>query len=421
MSEKKIIVQKYGGTSVGTPEAIRHVAHKVAEAHRRGDSLVVVVSAMGGKTDELVDLAAVVSKDPSRRELDMLLATGEHVSAAVVALALQAEGVPAIALTGAQCGIVTNAEHTNARILRIRAGRVKAELEAGKVVVAAGFQGVGVHGELTTLGRGGSDTSAVALAAALEADRCEIYTDVEGVFSADPRLVKDAQPIPSLTHGDMQEMAWHGARVLKAEAVEFARDNGIDVEVLSTFGGSHSTTVETPEEGEEPWESKRRAVAGVSGRKDLVRLSASPAASAEQLEQLVDGVGKYDLVFGRITGSRPPWHLYLATEEIPDLEAFTSETANRFPGAVEISGLLGAVSLVGFGIGSRPRSLLETASVLERSGIEVEDCWTGRRSLSFVVPVDQVDRGVLALHRIFVTEALQSPRAQQGTWSSISA
>jgi len=432
MSGEPFIVQKYGGSSLATVENLRRIAKKVAETRRQGFSVVVVVSAMGSSTDDLMGLAGELSKDPGRRELDLLLGTGEHVSAALLALALQAQEVEAIALTGPQSGIITNSVHTNARILEINSGRVRSELMAGRVVVVAGFQGVSRLGELTTLGRGGSDTSAVAMAAALGAERCEIFTDVDGVFSADPNRVPDAQLIEELPHGTMQELAWHGARVLKAEAVEFARDNNIDVTVRNSFGGAASTVVRALEEGAaSTWVPEVTEVAGVAGRQDLVRIrvgshgqettgletTGPEKADPEKtrLRELVGMVSKYDLVSGRFPGPEASCELYLATEEIPELAAFSAELRLRIGDSLEVSELLGAVSLVGFGLGSRPRALLDAALILERSGIEVSDSWTSRESVSFVVPVDAVDRGALVLHRSFVANG----EARQ--WGSISA
>jgi aspartate kinase len=228
-----LIVQKYGGTSVGSVERIQAVAQRVCQTVQAGNSVVVVVSAMGKSTDGLVKLAHEISKNPSRREMDMLLSTGEQVSIAVVSMALQELGQPAISMTGAQVGILTEAEHTRARILNIETERLVKQLDEGKVVVVAGFQGVSSSGELeiTTLGRGGSDTSAVALAAALSADFCEIYTDVPGILTTDPRLVPDAQLIDEITCDEMLELASLGAKVLHPRAVEIARNYGVPLVV----------------------------------------------------------------------------------------------------------------------------------------------------------------------------------------------
>ena len=409
MAERGIIVQKYGGTSLATPEHLRRVAGAVAAVHRRGHPVVVVVSAMGATTDQLMARVREVSGDPGRRELDLLLATGELASAALLAMAVDARGVAAVALSGPRCGIRTNGVHGNARILAVEAERIHRELDRGRVVVVAGFQGESGEGELTTLGRGGSDTTAVALAAALGAESCEIYTDVAGVFTADPRSVTGARPLGELDHREMQALAWNGAKVLKAEAVEFARENGVALEVRSSRGGGPGTRVGSgPRRGEGAgrpvWEPRRSAVSGVAGRKDLVRLRGGDGSS-ERVAELIAEVGRYDLFFGRLPSLRGPWALYLDTQEIPDLETFARDLVLRFGPGLEVTAGLGAVSLVGFGIGSRPRALLDAARVLGRAGLAPEDSWTGQESLTFALAEGDVDRGLEALHRAFVAEA----------------
>jgi aspartate kinase len=231
-----ILVQKYGGSSVADVEKIQRVAARVARTREGGKRVVVVVSAMGDTTDELLALARKVSPDPHRRELDMLLTAGERISMALLGMALHARGVEAVSFTGSQSGIITDGAHTNARILEVRPVRILEELARGRVVIVAGYQGVSREREVTTLGRGGSDTTAVALAAALEAEACEICSDVDGVFTADPRLVPAARKLSALSHEEMQELSLAGAKVLNAQAVEFARDKGIAIHALSTFG-----------------------------------------------------------------------------------------------------------------------------------------------------------------------------------------
>src|SRR5918999_5916430 len=231
-----IVVQKYGGSSVADVERINKVADRVAATKEAGQDVVVVVSAMGDTTDDLLALAKQVTDSPSRRELDMLLSAGERISMAVLSMALNARGIPAVSFTGSQSGIVTNDAHTNARIVEVRPFRVQDELERGKVVIVAGYQGVSYKREVTTLGRGGSDTTAVALAAALDAEYCEICSDVDGVYSADPRIVSTAGRIPALSYEETQEMAESGAKVLNAQAVEFAKEKGIAIYARATHG-----------------------------------------------------------------------------------------------------------------------------------------------------------------------------------------
>jgi len=265
-----VIVQKYGGSSVATVEKIRAVAEKIVQVRRHGHAIVAVVSAMGDTTDHLLELARQVGPNLALRDLDMLLSTGETVSAALLSLAIQSLGEKAVALSARQCGIVTNDVHSNARILEVRCDRIRKELARGNVVVIPGFQGVTAQQEITTLGRGGSDTSAVAIAAALEAESCEIYTDVEGVYSIDPRLAPEAVALSELSAAEMQELAWHGAQVVKAEAVELAKTNGVAVVVRSAFGDGPGTLI-PPEMS--VYRPHRPEVAGVTGRKDLIRIT----------------------------------------------------------------------------------------------------------------------------------------------------
>ncbi|MFN7701521.1 MAG: aspartate kinase, partial [Deltaproteobacteria bacterium] len=237
------VVQKYGGSSVADVEKLGRVADKVVATRRDGCAVVVVVSAMGRTTDQLLTLAKQVDPNPPRRELDMLLTTGERVSMALLAMAIQKRGLEAISFTGSQSGIITNDRHFDARILEVRPHRIEDELARGKVVIVAGYQGMSYRREITTLGRGGSDTTAIALAAALSADRAEIYSDVDGVYSADPRVVPDARHLPELTYDAMQEMADVGAKVLNATAVEFAKRGKITIHARSTFEPGRETLV----------------------------------------------------------------------------------------------------------------------------------------------------------------------------------
>lgn len=394
----QVIVQKYGGSSVSTVEKIRAVAERIVQVTRRGHAVVVVVSAMGDTTDNLLELARQAGPCTSLRDLDMLLSTGETVSAALLSLAIQSLGQPAVALSASQCGIVTNDVHSNARILEVRSDRIRKELDHGNVVVVPGFQGVTAEQEITTLGRGGSDTSAVAIAAALEAESCEIYTDVEGVYSVDPRVVPEAVALRELSAAEMQELAWHGAQVLKAEAVEFARTNGIAVVVRSAFGNGRGTSIPPQPSQSSVYRPNRREVAGVTGRKDLIRISINGA----KRDEIFAAVSKYDLIFGGLSSNGEPSDLFISNQEIPDPEAFTAEFAPRFNGAVRLTGELGAVSLIGFGLGSRPQALLEALRVLEEEDVPVIKSFTGRESLTFVIPRSRVDQGVKRLHRAFV-------------------
>src|SRR5688572_30962821 len=275
-----IVVQKYGGSSVADVQKIQKVADRVAAAKAAGKDVVVVVSAMGDTTDDLLALAKQVSESPARRELDMLLSAGERISMALLSMALNARGVPAVSFTGSQSGIVTNDAHTNARIVEVRPFRVQGELERGKVVIVAGYQGVSYRRDVTTLGRGGSDTTAVALAAALDAEACEIYSDVEGVYTADPRVVPGARRLAEISYEEMQELAESGAKVLNAQAVEFAKDRGIALYARATAGGDGETVVRRLDAG------SASRVAGIATQKGLVLLEPAPERLRSLLEDL---------------------------------------------------------------------------------------------------------------------------------------
>ncbi len=406
-----ICVQKYGGSSLVNPDALRQVAGKVAATRRQGWNVVVVVSAMGGSTDSLVSQARAVVANPDPRELDVLLTTGEQTTTALLTMALKEMDEEAVSLTGSQCGIRTNAVYGNARIVEILPGRVLKELEGGRIVVVAGFQGATDSGEVTTLGRGGSDTTAVALAAALKAEKCDIYTDVEGIWSADPRVVEAARPIEVLHHDDMEAMGWHGARVLKAEAAEFARDHGIRIRILSSFGGEHETRIDSSSEAIEArsWRPGKATAASVTGRKDLIRLTIAGDLDQESRKRVVEAIARYDLIFGYLKpASRGRNELYLSTEEMPGVDHSRAEMAQRFGDRVHVSEQLGAVSLLGFGIGSRPSDFFEALQSIQEHDIHVVEAFTDREALSFVVPVEQVDRGMRVLHEAFVERPVAS-------------
>jgi aspartate kinase len=276
-----IIVQKFGGSSVADVACIERVADLVVATRRAGSDVVVVVSAMGGTTDQLLKLAHEINPSPSTRELDMLLTVGERTTTALMAMAIQKRGVDAVSLTGSQCGIMTNASHSHARIIEIRPFRLLDELDAGRVVVVAGYQGTSYKREITTLGRGGSDTTAVALAAALNAERCEIWSDIEAVFTADPKVVLDAKKLMEVTYQEMLDLSRHGAKVLNAEAVDFARRAGIAIYTRSTFRPDLPGTVIRANPPPEP-----RAATGIASRKGLVAVEiedGEPAAAAMDL------------------------------------------------------------------------------------------------------------------------------------------
>jgi aspartate kinase len=391
-----IVVQKYGGSSVADLAKLSRVADWVVATKRAGHSVVVVVSAMGKTTDELLSLAhraahsAGSEQAPARRELDMLLSVGERTSMALLSIAVQARGEAAVSLTGSQSGIITNDRHFDARIIEVRPHRIEDELYHGKIVIVAGYQGMSYRREITTLGRGGSDTTAVALAAALSAERCEIYSDVDGVYSADPRSVPDAQHLPELDFNTMQEMAESGAKVLHARAVEWAKRQNIAIvarkteDFASTGGGRETRVHDAPRAG-------ARAVV-VDRKVALLRCPANHgqsllAACSEAELSLRDSV----LVGSALT-------VILPLTGVPSVEATLSSLAARVPG-LEVNRGVGSVSLVGVGVGAEAKEL--SAFVAELGAPALALIGSPLR-ISAVLDEAAVAGAELALHARFV-------------------
>ncbi len=387
-----ILVQKYGGSSLSDLERLRAVADKVVATREDGFDVVVVVSAMGDSTDELLEMARQLAGNPSGRELDMLLSVGERISMALLSIAIQERGHEAVSLTGSQCGIITTHNHSNARIMDVRPFRVQDELEMGRVVIVAGYQGTSYRREVTTLGRGGSDTTAVALAAALGAEACEIYSDVEGVFSADPRVVLSARQLLELEHEEMLEMARSGARVLNEQAVEFARRSKIALYARKTHGPTTRGTIVRPDGFAERVEraERGRPAAAISHIGDGLWICADDSADA-----LADLVGERDCV---ICDWQPAQscRVFLNTDNLHDRAAFTEAIAALGDDVrVRTAGL---VSAVGQGIGSQPRWVQLGQHALVAAGIAVDAVHVSLSRLSWVVATDDVERAANALH-----------------------
>lgn len=375
-----IIVQKYGGSSVADVEKIRKVADRVKRRRDEGHRLVVVVSAMGDTTDELLALAKKVSPDPPRRELDMLLTCGERISMALLSMALHESGVPAISFTGSQSGIITNDAHSQARIVEVRPFRIQDELSAGKVVIVAGYQGVSYKREVTTLGRGGSDTTAVALAAALNAEACEIYSDVDGIFSADPRVVPDAKKLEELSYEEMQELASAGARVLNAQAVEFARQKGIVILAKSSFGGGTGTAVR---ELATPNTSR---VQGVTAEAELGVISVRGGqAGVIELLDFLDARGVRGRLFAWDATVREGGFIAVPLQDVHAAERLGADLMTRFDGRVTLELGLGTVTAVGAGINSDWTNLRRALQAAEALGARVHGVHTSPLQLSLLV------------------------------------
>jgi len=411
-----LVVQKFGGSSVGSPERVRAVAARVARARRRGDDVVVAVSAMGDTTDDLIMLAGAVTGSDRvaaehPREMDMLLTAGERISMALLAMAICREGVEARSLTGSQAAIITDQAHTAARIVEVRAERVRETLDAGAVAIVAGFQGVSTAREITTLGRGGSDTTAVALACALGADRCEIYTDVDGIFTCDPRRVPGARRIPRISHAEMLEMATAGAQVMHARAVDMGARYGVDIRVLSSF-------VDSPDDDE----STRGTLItkNPTGMEDLVLTGIASSRGYAKL-----------IVRGLPAGMRTPTDLLVALAEagvsvdmiteMPETDGGVvvqltireddveraREIAERVGtalggvGAIEARTGLARIALVGSGMHGRPGVYAAAFRTLFDVGVEVEAVSTSSISITLLVPDDREDEVLRALHAGF--------------------
>jgi len=353
-----LVVQKYGGSSVADVDKVRVVAERVARARRSGHDVCVVVSAMGKTTDELLALAKRVSPNPPRRELDMLLTAGERISMAVLAMALEELGVAAVSFTGSQAGILTDDRHAAARIVEVRPVRVLEELGKGRVVIVAGFQGVSARREVTTLGRGGSDTTAVALAAALGAD-CEIYSDVDGVYTADPRVVATPRRLDEISYEEMQELSRAGAKVLNADAVEFARETGIAIHARSTTGSPAETVVRGHA-------SAGSRVAGVTSQSRLALLS----LPWEGLSESLDLLERRGAVPGDVLAHGGRAFASLPLDNVHDWGAASAELRAGAPQAsVEDAGV-GSVSVVGTRAGAGPGVLREVLAALRELGEE---------------------------------------------------
>jgi aspartate kinase len=386
----RIVVQKYGGSSVADVDKIRRVAERVIATKQQGYAVVVVVSAMGKTTDQLMARANEISTAPSRRELDMLLSCGERASMALLSMAIHELGHEAISLTGSQSGIITNARHSGARILEVRPFRVQDELERGAIVIVAGFQGVSYTREVTTLGRGGSDTTAVALAGALSAEYCEICSDVDGVYDADPRLIDAAKLIEAISHEQMLELASHGAKVLHAESVEFARRTGVALYARATSGGGHGTRIDRPENI-----SREPGMAGVSTQRGLVRLRAS---GTQSMDRMLSAAAEASLPVLHLDADHEIADLWFSIADVPDW----SKVRQSLLGQVQIEEGCGAVSVVGDFVGRNAEKLVKTRSVAAGLGIAVKAMATSPLRATLFCADEDVDRLAREMHRALV-------------------
>ncbi|MGG0176705.1 aspartate kinase [Gottfriedia acidiceleris] len=396
-----IIVQKFGGTSVGSIERIQHVAETVTKSYKEGNQVVTVVSAMGHHTDELVSLAAQISPQNSKRELDMLLTTGEQVSISLLAMAIQAKGFKAISLTGWQAGIQTESVHGNARIENIHTDRIQQLLDEGYIVIVAGFQGLSNNNEITTLGRGGSDTTAVALAAALNAERCDIYTDVLGVYTTDPRVEPNASKLSHVSYDEMLELAALGAAVLHPRAVEFAKNYNLIIQVRSSQHDEIGTFI-----GEETQMEQQSVVRGIAFESNVTRMTLNGLDNHVDLLPKIftllasEGID-VDIIIQSVTSDNLV-NLSFSIKSENMMEAITVlESKKEFLGyrSFDFESELAKVSIVGSGMVSNPGVAAKMFKFLAESEIPVKMVSTSEIKVSTVVPKSKLQEAVHALHK----------------------
>ncbi|MBN2373353.1 aspartate kinase [bacterium] len=401
---KKILVQKYGGTSVGTIDRIKAVAERVIASYNEGHHVVVVVSAMSGQTDQLIAMAHKISNQPDEREMDMLMATGEQITIALLAMAIQERGYPAVSMTGFQANIITDKAHTKARIMDIPTEKLKNELEKGKIVIVAGFQGVTETGDITTLGRGGSDTSAVALAAVLKADVCEIYTDVDGVFTTDPNVVPEARKIDRISYDEMLEMASLGAKVLQIRSVEFAMNYGVTIHVRSSFNNTPGTIV-TREEAD----MEHVVVRGVTYSKNEVKLTVMgvpdrPGIAATIFNSLAGANIIVDMIIQNISeqGLADISFTVPQNESQKALQVIKGLVKEKL-GARQIicDDKISKVSVIGIGMKSHSGVAAKMFDTLANEGINILMISTSEIAISCAIESKYTELAVRALHDAF--------------------
>ncbi|VAX08857.1 Aspartokinase [hydrothermal vent metagenome] len=406
-----LIVQKYGGTSVGTVEKIENVAEKIIAARDAGHDVVVVVSAMSGETNRLIEMAKQITDRPEPREYDVLVSTGEQVTIALLSMALNTRGYPARSYTGPQVHILTDSSHTRARILDIDESRMRADLDSGHVVVVAGFQGRDEAGNITTLGRGGSDTTAVALAAALKADECQIYTDVDGVYTTDPRVVPDARRLNSITFEEMLEMASLGSKVLQIRSVEFAGKYNVRLRVLSSFKEGAGTLITFEDD-----EMEQPVISGIAFNRDEAKLTIlgvpdEPGTAHAILGAIGDANIEIDMIIQNVAAdSTTDFTFTVHRNDFENAMRILEKTAKTL-NAREVSGdkAIVKISLVGVGMRSHAGVASKMFKTLADEGINIRMISTSEIKVSVVVEEKYLELGVRALHSAF--ELAEAPRA----------
>ncbi|MFA7095447.1 MAG: aspartate kinase [Gammaproteobacteria bacterium] len=407
-----LIVQKYGGSSVANPERIENVANRIMACRAQGNDVVVVVSAMSGETDRLIGLAKQIAGRPTGRELDVLLATGEQVTIALLSMALQKRGCPARSYTGPQVNILTDSAFNKARILNIDGARIRKDLAEGKVVVVAGFQGMDEHGNITTLGRGGSDTTAVALAATLKADECQIFTDVDGVYTTDPRIVPEARRLSRITFEEMLEMASLGSKVLQIRSVEFAGKYNVPLRVLSSLVEGEGTLITYEEEGME-----QPLISGIAFNRDEAKLTVlgvpdQPGVAFRILGPISDANIEVDMIVQNVgQDGTTDFTFTVHRNDYEKALEILQESAAAL-GAREVNGdnKIVKISLVGVGMRSHAGIASRMFEALAKEGINIRMISTSEIKISVVVDEKYLELGVRALHEAFHLD--QPPQAQ---------
>src|SRR5919202_1882564 len=403
-----IVVQKYGGSSVATAEHVKAVTGRAKEAHESGLSLVVVVSAMGKTTDRLLALAGEVARNPSPREIDQLLSTGERQSVALLAMALHDRGVAATSLTGEQAGMKATGRYGSGVISEIQPERMRKLLAEGQVVIVAGFQGMNALGDVMTLGRGGSDTTAVALAAALEADRCEIYTDVEGVYTADPRVVSAARRISEISPSEMAEMAWRGAKVMHPRAAELGGLYGVEIHVRSSFNENPGTIIKEEEDLERL--ETRETLAGIVhdlnvSRITLTGIRTGPGTMSRIFTPLAEAGVSVDVIVESAPKEGSSDVAFTVNRaDFAEARRLADEVAKSLGGEVEGEENLGKVSVVGTGMLNRPGYAANMFDALGRAGIPIRMVSNSEIQVTCVIPAENVEDAVRRLHKDFELE-----------------
>lgn len=394
-----LVVQKYGGSSVADVDKLKKIASMIAAVKKQGIDVVVVVSAMGKTTNQLIEMAKAISPDPPRREMDMLLSTGERTSMALLCIALHEEGIESISLTGSQAGIITNDRHNDARVIEVRPIRVLDELDKGKVVVIGGFQGVSYKRDITTLGRGGSDTSAVALAAALNAERCEIYSDVDGVYTTDPNIVKDAKHLPEISYQQIQEMAEAGAKVLNAQAVQFAKEAKIALYARDSFNPGKETIIK---------DVSKKELAGVLAvvyEKEIVRVFVHDADKIgwvlEYLEEQQIPIKEFQV--SGIAGDKGyKCSFIISTNSLYNWEKVKEVIEEKLRDGIYVNESLAAISIIGEGFSRNNDALMETMKLLDKHSINYYGVNTTSFRISLLVEKYLLEDAVKLCHEYWI-------------------